>query len=108
MKPLQIVLLCNVGASSAFMVTRIRQAFLEKEIPIEISSQAFSGTTDLKDIDLVLVAPQLKFMEEEVKTLCSRFDKPHHFVSQSFYGFKEDFDITKEILNALEENNSKE
>lgn len=108
MNPIKMVLLCNVGASSAFLANRIRKAFTAKNIEIEISSQAFSGTTTMDKVDLVLIAPQLKFMEEEVIKLCRRFNKPYHIVSQEFYGFKEGYDVTQEILKTLDEFNSKE
>jgi len=99
----QLVLLCNAGLSSSFVVDRIEKEFEKLKIPLEISSHSFSAlVTSLEKIDLILIAPQLKSMEKEVKNKCEKAGKPYLFVDESFYGFSENTSFIKNILEILE------
>jgi len=101
-KILKLIILCNAGLSSSFVVDRIEKEFEKKKIPMEITSQSLAGLqTNLDNVDLVLIAPQLRSMEREVKEKCENAGKPFLFVDQSFYGFDENTVFTEKILEIL-------
>jgi len=108
MNKIKMVLFCIAGASSSFTIQRIRKAFAKRDLEIEINSQSLHGNTNIENVDIVLIAPHLKFMEKEVKQICQKAEKPYLIVSQEFYGFKEGYDVSEEILKKLEEFKTKE
>lgn len=101
-KPINLILLCNAGLSSSFVVDRIEKEFEKREMPLEITSQSFSALlTSIEKVDLILIAPQLRSMEKEVREKCKKAGKPCLFVDQSFYGFNENTDFINKIIELL-------
>jgi len=97
-----MILLCNAGLSSSFVVDRIEKEFQAKDIDISITSHSFAGLkTAINVVDIVLIAPQLKFMEKEVGEFCQKNNKPYLVVDANFYGMSEGSDIVENILSLV-------
>ena len=69
----QILLVCGAGASSGFMAAAARKAAKKNGVDLEIKAKSESELNDYLDAtDLLLVAPHLKYMIEEVKDSCQQ------------------------------------
>ncbi len=100
---IRMILLCNAGLSSSFVVDRIKKEFQSKNIDAAITSSSFAGLKSLVDVvDIVLVAPQLKFMEREVGEFCDKNNKPYLLIDAAFYGMTEGVEIVEIILPLIE------
>ena len=67
-----IMLVCSAGMSTSLLVTKMEKAAKEKGIDVEIFAlSAGEGKKILKDVDLVLLGPQVRFMKNEFVKLAT-------------------------------------
>ncbi|GEN88841.1 PTS sugar transporter subunit IIB [Oceanobacillus sp. FSL W8-0428] len=82
---MNILLICEAGASTGYLVQKM-QAFIaeheklkHKEMNVEATSVNQLGPTlEAKDIDVVLIAPQIRSREDSIHEVCE-----HHQVKVS-------------------------
>jgi len=99
---IRMILLCNAGLSSSFVVDRIKKEFQAANIDTEITSSSFASLkTAIDVVDIVLIAPQLRFMEKEVGEFCDKFNKPYLVIDAGFYGMAEGSEIVNKILSLV-------
>ncbi|MCL2112535.1 MAG: PTS sugar transporter subunit IIB [Streptococcaceae bacterium] len=83
----QVLLTCGAGASSGFMAAAARKAAKKLGADIEIKAKSETEVeASLPEIDLLLVAPHLKYMIEEVKELCETNHVKYNIIPQRVYG----------------------
>ena len=69
---MKILLVCSAGMSTSLLVTKMEKAAKEKGIGVEIFAlSAGEGKKILKDVDLVLLGPQVRFMKNEFVKLAT-------------------------------------
>lgn len=69
---MKILLVCSTGMSTSLLVTKMEKAAKEKGIDVEIFAlSAGEGKKILKDVDLVLLGPQVRFMKNEFVKLAT-------------------------------------
>ena len=69
---MKILLVCSAGMSTSLLVTKMEKAAKEKGIDVEIFAlSAGEGKKILKDVDLVLLGPQVRFMKNEFVKLAT-------------------------------------
>ncbi|HAF61558.1 MAG TPA: PTS sugar transporter subunit IIB [Anaerolineaceae bacterium] len=72
----KIILLCALGMSTSITVAKIRRAFAEEELDIELSAYSENQLVDyIDDADLVLLAPQIAYLEDELMEECAKHHK---------------------------------
>lgn len=63
-----IILLCNAGLSTSMLVTKIQEAAKAKAYELQIAAYpASDAATVAKDADMVLLGPQIMYMEKQIK-----------------------------------------
>lgn len=65
-----IMLVCNAGMSTSLLVTKMLKAAEEKDIKVDIWAVPVSEVADEvehKEIDVLLVGPQVRFMLDDYK-----------------------------------------
>lgn len=70
MSKITIMLCCAAGMSTSLLVTRMRKAAEEKNIDADIFAEPASEADtelDTKTIDVVLLGPQVRYMEPSFK-----------------------------------------
>ena len=83
----KILLVCGAGASSGFMAAAARKASKKRGKDYEIKAKSKSEiTNNLLETDLLLVAPHLKYMIEEVKEICESNNVQYGIIPQKVYG----------------------
>ncbi|EKF51280.1 PTS sugar transporter subunit IIB [Lactococcus garvieae] len=83
----QILLTCGAGASSGFMAAAARKAAKKLGADVEVKAKSETEVpTLLPEIDLLLVAPHLKYMIDEVKELCQANNVKYNVIPQRVYG----------------------
>ncbi len=69
---MKILLVCSAGMSTSLLVKKMEKAAKEKGIDVEIFAlSAGEGKKILKDVDLVLLGPQVRFMKNEFVKLAT-------------------------------------
>lgn len=66
-----VILVCQSGMSSSFIVKAIKKAFDAHDEEIDIQAHAAMELEDyIDDVDTVLVAPNILYMLDDVKSVC--------------------------------------
>lgn len=87
MEKMRILLICGSGASSGFMAANMRKAAKKYGIEATIEARSDSMVDEYLDkIDVLLVGPHLKYMEEALKEKCSKYNIPIAIIDSKTYG----------------------
>lgn len=83
----QVLLTCGAGASSGFMAAAARKAAKKLGADVEVKAKSETEVAGLlPETDLLLVAPHLKYMIDEVKELCEVNNVKYDIIPQRIYG----------------------
>ncbi|WP_068781261.1 PTS sugar transporter subunit IIB [Paenibacillus sp. GM2] len=83
----KVLLVCGAGASSGFMAAAARKAVKKTGEEIEFKAKSEAELAEnLSTIDLLLVAPHLKYMIEDVKDACEAAGVKYGVIPQKVYG----------------------
>lgn len=83
----KILLVCGAGASSGFMAAAARKAAKKKGLDYEIKARSESELSEnLSGYDLLLIAPHLKYMLDEVKEIGDAEGIKYGLIPQRVYG----------------------
>lgn len=83
----KVLLVCGAGASSGFMAAAARKAVKKLGADIEFKAKSESEIGEhINSVDLLLVAPHLKYMIDDVKGLCEEAGVKYGIIPQKVYG----------------------
>ena len=100
----KVLLICGTGASSGFMAANARKAAKKEGLDFEIKAKSESEITDyLNEIDILLVAPHLKYMLDEVKEEAAAAGVKSAIIPQKVYGALDGKGLVEEIKKLKEE-----
>ncbi|PLR79579.1 PTS sugar transporter subunit IIB [Bacillus canaveralius] len=100
-----IMLICAAGMSTSLMVTKMRKAAEEKNLEADIfaiSASEFDETVAQKDIDVVLLGPQVKFMKNQFTPVLSKKNIPIDVINMQYYGMMNGEKVLDQALKLLE------
>ncbi|WP_432403920.1 PTS sugar transporter subunit IIB [Wukongibacter sp. M2B1] len=63
----RIMLVCSAGMSTSLLVTKMQAAASEQNIEVEIFAVAQDDVKNQKNIDIVLLGPQVRFLLNKMK-----------------------------------------
>lgn len=83
----KILLVCGAGASSGFMAAAARKAAKKNGLDYELKARSESELSEnLSEYDLLLIAPHLKYMLDEVKEIGDAEGIKYGLIPQRVYG----------------------
>ena len=83
----KILMICNLGISTSFVKDRIVAAFEKKGEELDFKAQPRSDLEQLiDDVDMVLIAPQIAYLKDEVFQICEEHHKKCLVIPFSLYG----------------------
>lgn len=84
---MKILLVCSSGASSGFIARNIRLAAAARGFEIELDARGDSAIDDyINDIDLLLVAPHLGFIYDDLKEVAEEHNVKIAMIPSESYG----------------------
>jgi len=84
---IKVLFVCAGGISTSFLEQRTRQAFDKRSIPVEIQARSAGDVSDrLEGVDVVLMAPQVSFMQKELEELCAQQNVKFAPIPMALYG----------------------
>jgi PTS system cellobiose-specific IIB component len=103
----KVLLVCGAGASSGFMAAAARKATKKLGEDIEFKAKSEAEISEyLNSNDLLLVAPHLKYMIDDVKGACEKAGVKYGIIPQKVYGALDGqglVKMAKELLQGGEE-----
>jgi len=83
----KVLLICGAGASSGFMANAIRKASKKKGLEMSVQARSESQLSEyLNEIDILLIGPHLKYMEDELKAKVADYHIKVSTIPQNIYG----------------------
>lgn len=101
---IKILLICGGGASSGFLVQNMRKVASSKGLQVEIDARSETQLASiLKDVDVVLAAPHLRFQEAKIKEICDPHHIPYGIIDPSHFGMMDGASVIKQALDLVKE-----
>lgn len=97
---IQITLVCAGGMSTSLMVNKMKEAARKKGLDVNVA--AMSADEFLEDefpTDVLLIAPQLSWREEELKEECGKRVSLIKSIDMSDYGMMNGEKVLTGVLN---------
>ncbi|CAM3206835.1 PTS sugar transporter subunit IIB [Paenibacillus taichungensis] len=99
----RVLLICGAGASSGFMANAIRKAGKKRGIEMSVQARSESQLSEyVNEIDVLLVGPHLKYMEDEIKEKLNGLPVKVAVIPQDIYGTLDGNKACDLLLNMLE------
>ena len=100
---LHILLVCNLGASTSVMVSKMTEVAEKseklKDVDIKIDAYPVSTLKEhIKNYDVILAGPQIKHKEKEIQQECDKLDKPFAIINSKDYGMVDGAAILKAAI----------
>ena len=102
----KIMLVCSAGMSTSMLVSRMLKVADEKNIEVSIFAKAEAQAEEVLEtekIDLVLLGPQVKFLEEKYKENCSQLGVKFSIINIIDYGSMNGAKVLDDALNLISE-----
>lgn len=101
-----IMLVCSAGMSTSLLVTKMEKAAIAQNIEAEIfalsASEADGRLEDSNDpVDVLLLGPQVRFMEAQFKEKVAGKNIPVAVINMSDYGMMNGENVLKEALKLM-------
>lgn len=102
-KKFNILLVCNLGASTSVMVDKMKTVAAEskrlEEVEIEIAAYPESTIKEhIEYFDVVLLGPQIRHKFESLKEICDSNDTPIEVIETKSYGLADGAAILKQAI----------
>lgn len=99
---INIVLLCQYGASTGMLTQRIRQAAKDKEVEAKIDAYSYSDVGEvIENADIILLGPQIRFKKDELEKKYADKDVPFVIIDTVDYGTMNGEGVLNTALNAI-------
>ena len=104
-KPIKVLIICAAGMSSSLLIDAIEKAGREAGYSLQVITYHSIGSTywDFgKDVvDVVLVAPQIRFLRKSIEKLASPHGIPVVVIEPMSYGMADGESLLQQVMNAI-------
>lgn len=100
-----IMLVCSAGMSTSLLVTKMEQAAVKKGIDTEIFAVSSSEASDYaakKDIDVLLLGPQVRFLKNQFEEKFVPQGIPVEVINMSDYGMMNGENVLNSALDLID------
>lgn len=98
----RIMLVCSAGMSTSLLVTKMEQAAKEIGEEIEIFAVAESDSKNQKEVDLVLLGPQVRFLLAQMQKSFGAKGTPVAVIDSMLYGTMNGKAVLENALQLME------
>ncbi len=102
----KIMLICAAGLSTSLLVSKMKKAAKEKGIEAEIfanSANEADGALAEKDIDVMLLGPQVRFMKSQFERKVEGKNIPVGIINMQDYGMVNGEKVLQTALDLIED-----
>lgn len=98
---IKVAVFCAAGMSTSMLVSKVRKEAEKKNIELNINAYSESEKEDHTDVDLVLLGPQIQYMENEIKLIFEPQGIPVAVINTVDYGMMNGAKVLETILKIL-------
>ncbi|WP_249317145.1 PTS sugar transporter subunit IIB [Bacillus sp. FJAT-50079] len=99
-----IMLVCSAGMSTSLLVTKMQKAAEEQGIEADIfaiSASEVDSTLDKKNIDVLLLGPQVKFMMKQFQSKLEGKNIPVESINMQYYGMMNGEKVLEQAIDLI-------
>jgi PTS system cellobiose-specific IIB component len=104
-KSIKILIICAAGMSSSLLIDAIEKAGKEEDLKLEVITYHSIGSTywdfGKTPVDVVLIAPQIRFLRNNIAKLASPHGISVKIIDPTSYGMTDGQKIVQQILEAV-------
>ncbi|WP_243343943.1 PTS sugar transporter subunit IIB [Anaerococcus sp. AGMB09787] len=100
----KILLACSAGMSTSMLVSKMKKSAEEKNIEVDIEAIPVAEVEDkinAENIDILLLGPQVRYMDKKMADLLDPKNIPHSIVSMQDYGMMNGEKVLEEALKIM-------
>lgn len=100
-----IMLVCSAGMSTSLLVTKMQKAAEAKNIEADIfaiSASEVDSTLEKKNIDVLLLGPQVRFMKAQFEKKLQGKNIPVESINMQHYGMMSGEKVLEEALKLID------
>lgn len=102
----KILLCCSSGMSTSLLVNKMRKVAEEHNVPVEINAVGLDRfETEVKEYDVILLGPQVKFKLDEFKPIAESYNKKIAVIDTKDYGTMDGKKVLSQAIKLIKENN---
>lgn len=102
----RVLLCCSSGMSTSLLVNKMRKVAEEHKVPVEINAVGLDRfEIEVKNYDVVLLGPQVKFKLEEFKPIAESFGKKIAVIDTKDYGTMDGKRVLSQAVKLIKEGN---
>lgn len=102
----KILLCCSSGMSTSLLVNKMRKVAEEHKVPVEINAIGLDRfETEVKEYDVILLGPQVKFKLDEFKPIAEAHGKKIAVIDTRDYGTMDGKKVLSQAIKLIKENN---
>jgi PTS system cellobiose-specific IIB component len=102
----RILLCCSSGMSTSLLVNKMRKVAEEHKLPVEINAVGLDRfETEVKNYDVTLLGPQVKFKLDEFKPIAEANGKKIDVIDTRDYGTMDGKRVLSQAIKLIKENN---
>ncbi|ETZ17602.1 PTS system, diacetylchitobiose-specific IIB component [Borrelia duttonii CR2A] len=101
---MKILLVCESGMSTSILEQRMKKYVEVNDIDVKIKSIAsakFQNIIDNSDFDIVLLAPQVRFLKTRLEEIIKPKNTPIELINTIDYGTVNGENVTKFAINVI-------
>lgn len=101
-----IMLVCSAGMSTSLLVSKMQKIAQQKGIDAEIFANSANEADDIlarKDVDVLLLGPQVRFMKSQFEKKVAGKDIPVDVINMQDYGMVNGEKVLQTALDLIEE-----
>ncbi|KYC67840.1 PTS sugar transporter subunit IIB [Bacillus coagulans] len=102
-----IMLVCAAGMSTSLLVTKMQRAAKEKGVDADIfavSAGEVDSVLEKKNVDVLLLGPQVKFMKEKFEKSLSNKQMAIDSINMQYYGTMNGEKVLEQVLSLINKN----
>lgn len=99
-----ILLVCNAGISTSLLVNKIKKAAEKQNLDAEIFAVSiieFDNVINERNIDVVLMGPQIKHMEKDFRAKLENKNIPLGLISMISYGMMDGEKVLAQAIDLI-------
>ncbi len=100
-----IMLVCAAGMSTSLLVTKMQKAAEVRGIQADIfaqSAQEMEFTLEKKNVDVLLLGPQVKYMQSQIESKLVGKNIPVAAINMQYYGMMNGEKVLDQALQIIE------
>ncbi|SHH94419.1 PTS sugar transporter subunit IIB [Sporanaerobacter acetigenes] len=104
-----IMLVCTAGMSTSLMVNKMKKVAVEQNIDADIFAVPaieLESIIDTKDIDVILLGPQVKYMKSKFESKLEGRNIPIDVINMQYYGMMDGKKVLEQALDIINKNSN--